>query len=126
MYGSATCTSSDFFECGLGGGRVAATAAADAAPSGPDAAAAAAATPDAADAAVAADALIAGADAAAAGEDGASAAHAAGTTAAIATKITAASRFDGRAIPLPRLLRGIERAGALTACCTRRSRGRPA
>ena len=136
MYGSAICTSSDFFERGFGGGRVAATA-------GAEAAAAVAATPDAeaagADAAAtgddaaaagvvaaAADAAATGADAATAGEGTASAARAAGIAATIATKITAARPFDGRAIPLPRSLRGIKQAAALTGCCTCRSRDRPA
>jgi len=138
MYGSTICTTSDFFERGFGGGRVAATAGAaalgaDAAAATPDAEAtgadAAAVGDDAAAAgttAAAADAVAAGADAAAAAEGAASAARATGVAATIATKITAARAFDGRAIPLPRSLRGIKQAAALTACCTCRSRDRPA
>jgi|SRR6185369_3174210 len=134
MYGSAICTSSDFFERGFGGGRVAATAGAEAAVAAtPDAEAAgadAAATGDDAAAegvaTAAADAAATGADAATTGEGTASAARAAGIAAKVATKITAARPFDGRAIPLPRSLRGIKQAAALTVCCTCRSRDRPA
>lgn len=130
MYASATWTSSDFFECGFGGGRVAATAgsataAADAEAAGAEAAAiggeAALGTATAAP-----DAPAAGAEAAIAEGGGESAARTEGIAAASATKITPARPCDGRVIPLPRSRRGIKQATALTACCTCRSRDRPA